>query len=632
MRSACGSTAKGMAVSPDNKINILMVDDQPAKLISYEVMLGELQENLIKAFSAREALEILLKTDIAVVIVDVCMPDLDGFQLAEMIREHPRFQNTAIIFVSAIHLADDDRLRGYRMGAVDYLPVPVVPEILRAKVKVFAELYRKTRELEALNQELETRVVERTAELENSNAQLTQSESRRNIALEAGRMGSWDWDLATGKCVWDPGQFRIFGFQPDQFEPYFEDIRQFIHPDDLAELMRVIEEPDGKSMFQLEVRITRPDGDVRNCICAAALMRGLDRRVARISGVTIDITDRKKAEEHHSLLAREVDHRAKNALALVQSIVRLTHAPTTDEYVKAIEGRIAALSHVHTLLSESRWQGTGVEKLIGDELAPYRMDGERVSLRGPEITLEPSVAQTVALVFHELATNSAKYGALSQDDGSLSVTWQHDGDHLLIDWTERSGTPVSSPKRSGFGLKVITTSVESQLRGTVAMDWKKEGLHCRLSIPVKDEQLRKAATVTRLDQKKTQPHPERQRVLLVEDEMLVGMMMQDALNEHGIDVLGPFGRLSEALGAAQGNDFSAAILDVNLAGEPVYAVAELLTKRGIPFVFATGYGRESIDTRFANVPVVHKPVDFGQLKAALATATGNLQAPIPMQA
>jgi DNA-binding response OmpR family regulator len=126
-------------------VNILLVDDQPAKLLSYEVMLQELGENLIKASSAREALEQLLKREIAIVLVDVCMPELDGFQLAAMIREHPRFQKTAIIFISAVHLTDMDRLRGYAMGAVDYVPVPVIPDVLRAKVKVFAELYRKTR-------------------------------------------------------------------------------------------------------------------------------------------------------------------------------------------------------------------------------------------------------------------------------------------------------------------------------------------------------------------------------------------------------------------------------------------------------------------------------------------------------
>src|ERR1700684_3941481 len=154
----------------DEKVNILLVDDQPAKLLSYEVILRDIDENLIKASSGREALELLLKTEIAVVLMDVCMPELDGFELAAMIRDHPRFRKTAIIFISAIHLSEVDRLRGYEMGAVDYVPVPVVPEVLRAKVRIFAELFRKTRELEQLNSKLEGHVAERTAELEHANS------------------------------------------------------------------------------------------------------------------------------------------------------------------------------------------------------------------------------------------------------------------------------------------------------------------------------------------------------------------------------------------------------------------------------------------------------------------------------
>ena len=149
----------------ESKVNILMVDDQPGKLLTYEAILGELGENLVKASSGREALDFLLKMDIAVVLMDVSMPELDGFQLADMIRQHPRFQKIAIIFISAVHLTDLDRLQGYQRGAMDYISVPVVPELLRAKVSVFAELHRKARELELLNRELEQRVFERTAEL-----------------------------------------------------------------------------------------------------------------------------------------------------------------------------------------------------------------------------------------------------------------------------------------------------------------------------------------------------------------------------------------------------------------------------------------------------------------------------------
>jgi signal transduction histidine kinase len=163
------------ATSATGPVNILMVDDQPAKLLSYEVMLEELGENLLKAASGREALEILLKTDVAVVLMDVSMPELDGFQLAEMIREHPRFQKTAIIFISAVHRTDLDRLKGYQRGAVDYISVPVIPDLLRAKVSVFAELHRKARQLELLN--IELRRLSRSL-------MTAQDEERRRIARE----------------------------------------------------------------------------------------------------------------------------------------------------------------------------------------------------------------------------------------------------------------------------------------------------------------------------------------------------------------------------------------------------------------------------------------------------------------
>src|SRR5881409_977519 len=167
------------------KVNILLVDDQPAKLLAYEVILKELGENLVVASSGREALEYLLKNEVAIILVDVCMPDLDGFELAAMIREHPRFQKTAIIFVSAIQVTEFDLLRGYAAGAVDYVPVPVDPDLLRAKVRVFAELYRKTRQLETLNAELERRVTARTAELAQANADLERRVEERTREREA---------------------------------------------------------------------------------------------------------------------------------------------------------------------------------------------------------------------------------------------------------------------------------------------------------------------------------------------------------------------------------------------------------------------------------------------------------------
>jgi signal transduction histidine kinase len=182
-----GGSLSDKVTTPMNepKANILLVDDQPAKLLTYETILAGLGENLIKAASAREAMDCLLKTDVALILLDVSMPEMDGFELAAMIRQHPRFSKTAIIFISAVMMTDFDRIRGYQSGAVDYIQVPVVPEILRAKVALFIELYRKTWQLEQINQELEARVAERTAELEASVARLQLSEARLREESEA---------------------------------------------------------------------------------------------------------------------------------------------------------------------------------------------------------------------------------------------------------------------------------------------------------------------------------------------------------------------------------------------------------------------------------------------------------------
>src|SRR6266545_3218615 len=450
----------------DDKVNILLVDDQAAKLLSYETILAGLGENLIKASSAREALEQLLKQDIAVILVDVCMPELDGFQLAAMIREHPRFQRTAIIFISAIHLTDLDRLRAYEMGAVDYVPVPVIPEVLRAKVKIFAELYRKTRQLEQLNRELERRVAERTAELEASTARLVQSEQRRSLALAAGQMGSWDWDPVNGDFVWDDGQYRIFGVDSENFAVSVDNIRALIHPEDWKHLQNAIK-PAAQSSpaLQSEFRVCRPNGQLRWCIGTAVASMDATDHVVRISGVTVDITDRKEAEERQALLAREVDHRARNALALVQSIVRLTKASTIKSYIGAVEGRIGALSRAHTLLSESRWQGADLVKLVDEELSPYRTSVDKIVTAGPQASLRPVTAQIVALALHELATNAAKYGALSSASGRVKVTWEVEGAGLRLRWEETGGPPARTPASQGFGTKIITASVASQLGG-----------------------------------------------------------------------------------------------------------------------------------------------------------------------
>ena len=600
------------------KVNILLVDDQPAKLLSYELILSELGENLIQAASATEALDVLLKNDIAVILVDVCMPDLDGFQLAAMIRQHPRFQQTAIIFISAIHLTETDYIRGYEMGGVDYVPVPVVPELLRAKVRVFSELHRKSRQLEQLNRELESRVAERTSELEATAGHLIESERRRNLALAAGQMGSWDWDIVNGDWMWDEGQSRIFGVDPATFEVSLETVGPLVAPEDMARLKPIIDEFLGGEIksYQTEFRVLRPDGAVRWCFGTATPTFDAMGHLIRVSGVTIDITERKQAEEKQLLLAREVDHRARNALAVVQSIVRLTKARSQEAYAKAVEGRIQALAQAHTLLSESRWQGTDVERLLTEELAPYRSaDNPRVQIEGPMVFLSPEKSQNFALVLHELATNSVKHGALSAAEGALIVRWSVNGDTLMLSWEESGGPPVRPPRSQGFGTKIMNASIKRQIGGNVAWDWRPSGLHCTLHIPLTGDRLPDPSQHENLVQL---PSGMARRVLLAEDDAIIGVMMRELLSEHGMFVVGPCCSVKEALAAAEG-DFDAAFLDINLGDESIYMVATRLKERDIPFAFVTGYGKESLDGRFGAAPILQKPVTRESLESMLGT-------------
>lgn len=606
----------------DDKVNILLVDDQPAKLLTYRTILEDVGENLLSASNATEALELLLRHDVAVVLIDVYMPDIDGFQLAAMIRNHPRFEKTALIFISAILLTDVDRLRGYEMGAVDYVPVPVIPEVLRAKVKVFVELFRKTRQLEQLNKGIEARVAERTAALASSTLQLRQSERMRSLALAAGQMGSWEWNVARGSIVWDQGQCEIFGVDPSTFVPTLESIQPLINPEDFELLDRSFRKiTKTTNTFQTEFRVLRPNGDVRWCTGTAAASFDEMGRPIWLSGVTSDITERKRAEERQILLAEEVDHRARNVVAVVQSIMRLTRADSIDDYIGALDGRIGALSNAHRLLAGSRWEGADLTRLVEEEFAPYRASGnERVKSRGPNVLLPPATAQTIALALHELATNAAKYGALSVDPGYVELTWQTEPGKLELVWTELGGPQIGPPDRRGYGSRAIVAGIERQLGGLVNFDWQASGLRCTLCVPHEDtsDPSKRNVFKTHLDVPlQVASDVGDKRVLLVEDEPLVSMMLADMLSAFGHKVDGPYSRFSDAMLAAKTSNLQAGILDVNLGGEKTYAVADILTDRKIPFAFVTGYGPDSIVSAFSHAPVLQKPIEAAKLHALL---------------
>jgi two-component sensor histidine kinase len=340
-----------------------------------------------------------------------------------------------------------------------------------------------------------------------------------------------------------------------------------------------------------------------------------------LSGVTSDITERKRAEERQILLAEEVDHRARNVVAVVQSIMRLTRADSIDDYIGALDGRIGALSNAHRLLAGSRWEGADLTRLVDEEFAPYRASGnERVRAQGPIVLLPPATAQTIALALHELATNAAKYGALSVDAGYVELIWRTEPGKLELVWTESCGPQITPPERRGYGSRAIVAGIERQLGGLVHFDWRPEGLRCTLGVPHEtsaDSSKRAFKPQIEVPAESAEFNSDDKRVLLVEDEPLVSMMLADMLSAFGHKVDGPYSRFSDAILAAKTGNLQAGILDVNLGGEKTYAVADILTNRKIPFAFVTGYGPDSIVSAFSHAPVLQKPIEAAKLHALL---------------
>jgi PAS domain S-box-containing protein len=396
----------------------------------------------------------------------------------------------------------------------------------------------------------------------------------------------------------------------------------------VREVFDAIAAGHGEALGSYENPVLRADGEERLVAWRNTVLRDAGGRLTAVVASGEDITERRAAEDRQALLMREVDHRAKNALAVVQSILRLTRADRPQDFASAVEGRVNALARAHTLLARERWVGGDLRELVATELAAYAADG-RVRIAGPAVRLAPEAVQPVSLVLHELATNAARHGALSAPGGRLEVSWAvQPGGGLRLAWRESGGPPAplaGPPARQGFGSRMIAATVAGQLGGTVAFDWRPEGLACDLAIGAGRVAFRGPAA----------PPPATaepgfgtaslagRRVLLVEDEPLVAMDAETTLRALGCEVAGPASTLPEALRLAEAEAprLDAAVLDVNLGGQAAFPVADLLVRRGVPVVFATGYselpGGWTGDGGQGRTALLRKPVDGAALAAAL---------------
>jgi PAS domain S-box-containing protein len=370
-------------MSSEEKVNILMVDDQPGKLLSYEAILSDLGENLVKATSAKDALEKLLKMDVAAVLMDVSMPDIDGFELAEIIRQHPRFQKTAIIFVSAVHLTDLDRLKGYQHGAVDYLSVPIVPEVLRAKVRVFAELHRKKLQLERLNSELEKRVAERTKELEQKALDLQKLNSdlaQKNQELDAIVQTAPDIIFsrqADGSRDYISGRFYDFtGAQPGSAVGL--GWMEYVHPDDkpstLEQWLRCVQ---SGVAYESEYRIRGADGQYRWFRARAVPLRSPEGGILKWYGTCSDIHDSKQLEQSIRDNAIELE--------------RLVDSRTAE--LRRLSGRLMTMQD-----EERRRIAREIHDGLGQELAAAKMILDGIIAKDPSPAIQRASLEASQLI------------------------------------------------------------------------------------------------------------------------------------------------------------------------------------------------------------------------------------------
>ncbi len=350
---------------------------------------------------------------------------------------------------------------------------------------------RQQQALELAMAGLADRVAERTASLQ-------EGQERLRLAVESGLFGTWETDLRTGLTTRTAHAIDILGLRPDETTTPVEEWGARIHQADRARVLRDWTATTAGTLasYRQEYRYRCPDGTWRWLESTGAAVRHdpASRKPVRIAGMVRDITERREAEERRELLTQEVNHRARNTLAIVQAILRLTRAENAADFARLVDGRVAALARAQSLLAAERWTGAPIMAVLGEELAPFGgpngqggAAGDRFTLEGPPLRLRAEAVQPLGMVFHELATNAAKHGALSVPGGRVRVAWRVDeaAGMVRIQWTETGGPrPAGLPKHRGVGSRVIEATMSGQLAGTVERRWPSEGLICDLTIPV----------------------------------------------------------------------------------------------------------------------------------------------------
>jgi len=324
----------------------------------------------------------------------------------------------------------------------------------------------------------------------------TSARARLRFALAAGRLGSWELDVETR--AYEASDLCKANYGRDASDSFtFDDLVASIHADDRGRMVDAIEEAIRTGAeYDIEYRVTYPSGEPRWLHVRGRAAQTADHGgVRRMAGVSLDVSERKWAEERQKLLLNELNHRVKNTLATVQSIASQTLRNTVDaaQFRDSFESRLMALSQTHNLLTDQNWEGASLRDILSMELTPHaggrEGGGSRFRLDAPQdVRLTPKAAVALGMAFHELATNAVKYGALSRPSGRVTVRARIEGEgsgrRLSIEWIESGGPPVASPSRRGFGGRLLEEGLAGELAGRVRLDYRPEGLICQMDLPL----------------------------------------------------------------------------------------------------------------------------------------------------
>ncbi len=447
-------------------VRILHVEDSPAdaELVRERIAETGLTVEIKRVMTRAAFIQALDEGGFDLILSDYALPGFDGNAALALARQS--VPDVPFIFVSGV-LGEEVAVESLQSGAVDFVGKQRLQRLPAAILRALTEARRRQQHRE-------------------TEAALKASEARLRFVLTASSLGSWELDVESSRVMISDVCARHLGLGEGEHAPETVSrtaVRAAIHPDDLPHVVQSVATAlENGTELAVECRVPRSDGSV--CWLQVRGRGTYDAlgRPLRMAGITLDTTERRAAEERQALLMQEVDHRAKNMLAVVLAMVRLTPMTTRDSFVQTIEGRIAALARAHTLLARSRWEGAELGQLVQDEMAPY---ASHVSIQGPPLLLVPEAAQAFAMVLHELATNAVKHGALSLPDGRLSVDWRFtdQGRQLTLEWQESDGPPVKPPERRGFGTLVIRQNMEHQLAGKAEIDWRPEGLRVQMRVP-----------------------------------------------------------------------------------------------------------------------------------------------------